>query len=473
MHELDIWVESFHVHSPNNNLNLLSVTGMSGAHLGSSKQGVRDVDIVLHVETDSLKELDDKKHEIYDMFYSNEPFTITREFKDLRLFVIQEGSYDIDNITCSDGKFPINLKMIDPYLYGPEETLKLEDISTIKNIGTAEADPIFELTAKKKATFAMVSNGDDEDAEYNLIGKPADDDVEVVDAKETVYSLDGMDGWSSEGVQEDSRFPKVTGTMQHDGTGMRPNNYGSGDRIHGPGVIKELDESIQDFEINAIFDVISERNIDNFRLEIDFFDENMNNIGALGIKDNTAHRNIRVGLGRFGPYRGGGLSNGYVIGEDNYTKENFSDNTLMHMKMKREGNEFYFRIGRWRVNRLNDVLDGTYRDVDNEFMGKLKYVQVLIGSWGDRSKPARLRINKIDVIKLTQTTVDQTPYILYPDDVVTFDHKDEDLLINGEPRNDLKDFGGSFFTLKKGENRLIVTPEDTFDSKVMFRDKYL
>lgn len=361
----------------------------------------------------------------------------------------------------------------DKYKYGPEQTLKLEDISTIENKGTAPADPIFELTAKEKTTFAMISNGADENAEYNLIGTPADDDVEVVDARETVYKLDGMDGWAYEGVEEDSRFPKVTGTMQHDGTGMRPNNFGTGDRIHGPGVIRELDESIQDFEINAIFDVISERDVDNFRLEIGFFDENMDNLGALGIKDNTAHRNIRVGLGRVGPYRGGGVENGYIIGEDNYTKENFSDNTLMHMKMKREGNEFYFQIGRWRVNRLNDVLDGTYRDIDNEFMGKLKYIQVLIGTWSDRAKPARLRINKIDVIKLTQTTVDQTPYILYPEDKVTFDHKNDDLLVNGEPRNDLKNFGGSFFKLKKGESELIVTPAGVFDSKVIFPDKYL
>src|SRR5690606_17232467 len=146
--------------------------------------------------------------------------------------------------------------------------------------------------------------------------------------------------------QADSRFPKVTGTMQHDGTGMRPNNFGEGDKIHGPGVIRELNESIQDFEINAIFDVISERNVDNFRLEIDFFDENMNNIGMIGIKDNNRYKNLRVGLGRVGHYRGGGLSNGYIIGEDNYTNE-LGDNTLMHMTMKREGNEFSFMIGRW------------------------------------------------------------------------------------------------------------------------------
>jgi len=82
------------------------------------------------------------------------------------------------------------------------------------------------------------------------------------------------------------------------------------------------------------------------------------------------------------------------------------------------------------------------------------------------------RINAIKVTELKEVKVDETPYILDVGDVVTFDHKDEDLLINGEPRNDLKNFGGSFFKLQKGYNNVVVTPSDTFDAKVKFRDKY-
>lgn len=454
-------------------IELITVSNNDGAYVEGGRKPPRYLDVTITVKSPSFSDLRRKIDELNDILNTREDAPIV--FDD-EVDMTYYGRLDsVNNLTEEHKIYQAVLTFLcsDPYKYGPEVAKDLGDIDTVNNEGTAPADPIFELTAKEKTTFAMISNGADEDAEYNLIGTPADDDVEVVDARDTVYKLDGMDGWSSDGVQADSRFPKVTGTMQYDGTGMRPNNFGTGDRIHGPGVIRELDESIQNFEINAIFDVISERDIDNFRLEISFFDENMDNIGALGIKDNNRFKNLRVGLGRVGPYRGGGVENGYIIGEDNYTKENFSDNTLMHMKMKREGNEFYFQIGRWRVNRLNDVLDGTYRDIDNEFMGKLKYVQVLIGSYGDRAKPARLRINKIDVIKLTQTTVDQTPYILYPEDKVTFDHKNEDILVNGEPRNDLKNFGGSFFKLKKGYNSLIVHPSDTFGSKVIYSNKYL
>lgn len=459
---------------PEINRKTISVMGMPGAHLSGTDIYPRQITVPVLVESSSISDLQKLKEDMASWLFTKGPKElIFEDEEDRTYFAIVDESLNLEELVRW-GEGVIKFICLDPYKYGPEKDLTFPaDTVVVKNKGTAEADPIFQMTATKKTTFAMISTGGDEDSEYNLIGTPADDDVEVVDARETIYRLDSMDGWSSNGIQADSRFPKVTGIMQHDGSGMRPNNFGTGDKVHGPGVIRELDESIQDFEINAIFDVISERDIDNFRLEIDLFDENMNSLGMLGIKDNNRYKNLRVGLGRVGNYRGGSVENGYIIGEDNYTQENFSDNTLMHMTMKREGNEFYFKIGRWRVNRLNNILEGTYHDVDNDFMGKLKYVQVLIGTYGDRAKPARLRINKIDVLKLTQVVEDQTPYILYPEDVVIFDHKNDDILVNGEPRNDLKNFGGSFFKLAKGDNQLIVTPEDSFDTKVSYRDKYL
>src|SRR5690625_1097724 len=67
----------------------------------------------------------------------------------------------------------------DPYKYGPEKVIEpSSDTFIVENNGTADAEPITELTATQKATFAMISNGAEE---YNLIGTPADDDVQVVD----------------------------------------------------------------------------------------------------------------------------------------------------------------------------------------------------------------------------------------------------------------------------------------------------
>src|SRR5690625_1316545 len=113
-----------------------------------------------------------------------------------------------------------------------------------------------------------------------------------------------------------------------------------------------------------------------------------------------------------------------------------------------------------------------YRDLNNQYAGKRKYITLYVASFSNRVTPSRLRINSVEVFELSQTEEDQTPYIIYPGDIITFDHKDEDILINGEPRNDLKNFGGSFFTLEKGLNTIVVTPEDTFETRVSFRERF-
>src|SRR5690606_3730995 len=68
----------------------------------------------------------------------------------------------------------------EPYKYGPEKVVEPEsDTFIVENNGTAETEPIIELTATQKATFAMVSNGE----EYMMIGKPAEVDEQLVDEK--------------------------------------------------------------------------------------------------------------------------------------------------------------------------------------------------------------------------------------------------------------------------------------------------
>ena len=363
----------------------------------------------------------------------------------------------------------------DKYKYGDEKTVETtSDTFIVENEGTAESEPIIELTATQKATFAMISNGE----EYNLIGTPADDDVVVVDEKTSVLYENGstIDTWITPVTLDvvDSHFiDHIDGVMGTDGAGIRPETWGTvGQKQHGAGALKELSEPIQDFEIETTFDVISTREIENWRMGIMLFDEFMNNIGMIGLKDNSRNYKRRTPLARIGPYRGGGRSGGYLIGDDDKV-DNARDTTLFYLRFRREGQTFNAYIGEWRSQRHVRNWTGTYHDVANEYMGRLKYISLYITSYQDRVRPSRLRINSVEVFELTKATVDQTPYIIYPGDVVEFDHVTKDIRLNGESRKDLKAFGGSFFTLKKGTNALTVMPENTFNTKITFRDRYL
>ncbi|MED4172557.1 phage tail family protein [Halalkalibacterium halodurans] len=399
------------------------------------------------------------------------------EFTDENAFFV--GSYyeaeDFDensNVIVSSFSFIC----ADPYKYDKvvyQATFQ-DDVAVVPNDGTAECEPIFELTAKEKATFAVISNGAEE---YNLIGTPSDDDVVVVDEKTSVLYENGstINTWITPvtlDVVDSNHIDHIDGVMGTDGAGIRPETWGTvGQKQRGAGALKELSQPIQDFEIETTFDIISRREEENWRMGIMLFDEFMNNIGMIGLKDDSRHYKRRTPLARIGPYRGGGPSNGYLIGDaDRF--DNARDTTLFYLRFRREGKTFNVYIGEWMSQRHVRQWTGTYHDVANEYMGRLKYISLYITSYQDRVRPSRLRMNSVEVFELTKATVDQTPYIIYPGDVITFDHSTADILLNGESRKDLKDFGGSFFKLKKGLNTLTVTPENTFNAKVTYRERY-
>src|SRR5699024_12379126 len=80
------------------------------------------------------------------------------------------------------GEGEIRFVCHDPYKYSKEEKkVSAEDITIINNEGNEPTEPIVELTATKKATFAMISKPNDE---YNLLGYPLEEEgqEEVVDS---------------------------------------------------------------------------------------------------------------------------------------------------------------------------------------------------------------------------------------------------------------------------------------------------
>lgn len=456
-------------------INTISIKAMHGTwEEKSPRREPREISVEFQLKTESNLEMNEKLNKLRSILVGSKK---ELEFTDEEvLYYATLQSIELPEENSNDLVGTIYFLCSDPDKYGKEQTLETsDDTFIVENKGTANAEPVFELTAKEKTTFAMVANGADEDSEYNLIGVPADDETETVDTKTSVLYENGstLKGWSTANLDmiDKSRMPKISGEMGTDGAGIRAESYGTGDKLHGPAIYKEI-TPIQDFEIETTFDINSRREQESWRMGINFLDENMNVLGHIGIKDNNRNYKRRVPLARYGHYRGGGRNNGNLIGD---TKA-FNDArslTLFYLRAKREGNKFEFYIGEWKSQKHVKSWHETYHDVDNEYGGKLKYITLYVASFADRVTPSRMRINSVEVFELSQAVEDQTPYILRKGDVVTFDHKDEDILINGEPRNDLKNFGGSFFTLKKGYNNLLVYPDGAFDTKVTHRDKYL
>src|SRR5699024_7212065 len=260
------------------------------------------------------------------------------------------------------------------------------------------------------------------------------------------------------------------GSFANDDAGIYVNSYGTGDGWHGPGLIREIDP-IKDFEIEFYTRVRTERPEMTFRNSLNFFDENMNELGLLRLWNKTTNQINKVVEARIGPYVG--KFENYLISSDNYSWiGQRAYNGII--RVTRKGNEFTFYAAHisQRGNHI-ETITKRYVDSGNEYDGKLKYIRIDAAIYGDNPKPNALSISRIKVSEHNEVLEDQTPYIIYPGDLVTFDHEDDEILINGEPRDDLKNFGGTFFPLHKGTNEILVYPDDTFDTKVRFENKYL
>src|SRR5699024_4393948 len=175
-------------------------------------------------------------------------------------------------------------------------------------------------------------------------------------------------------------------------------------------------------------------------------DENNDNVVNVRIWDVDRNGNERKGEARLGEYIH--KFENYVISSRNYKYRN--DKWFCMLRFTRVGNKMTFYIT--RINTRNKHVKSIKESVivDDDLMGKLKYVQIHIGKYADTSNANAPRILSIKASELYEETVDQTTYIIYEGDTITFDHEDDEILINGENREGLKNFGGKFFPLHKG-----------------------
>lgn len=448
-------------------LNLINIPGMDGAYLQDKKTPVRVLEIEANIIADNKEELRIKIDELNGILSVDEPVPIT--FSDEPSMTY----YGITESTGQNNEFffmhdgTLTIMCIDPYKYGPEKEKELDFKTTVNNEGSAEAFPTFELEVLEPITFAMVQN---QENEYMMIGQPADVDEQVVDTRTLLFEENGstLGQWSTSPTEVDGGVS--TGALSTDGAGITvPSaNYGSGNRWHGPSMIREID-STQDFEIDMRLQAQTNTPSTTYRIEFYLYDEGMNVLGKMAVLDSSQNMQRVTGEGRVGPYIS--RFENYVISSRNY-QYNW-DYFFGMCRLRRVGNKFEFYLSRVGNNDQYHVfsLKETFRDANNEFMGKLKYVQIHIGKYGDSSSAFGPKIFSIKGYALEQANVDQTPYIATTGDTIVFDSQNEEMLLNGEGATRLKDFGATYFTLKKGVNELIIHPTESFNAMLRYRER--
>jgi len=446
--------------------NIITVTGMPGAHLSHTDIQVRVITVPVLVKAENISDLQKVKEDMAEWLIHDEPKElIFKDEPDRVYYAVVDGELELDEI-FSTGRGEITFICPDPYKYGPEREITFSsDIHNLTNNGTADTPPIFELTVKEPVTMAMIQNHLNE---YMMIGKPYDVESQVPIQREERIFWDDMSttvGWAT-GSKVDGT---VAGTIASNGYFFYPSSYGTGTGWHGPALKKSLPEVLEHFTVEAEVDLFNTASASMIgRVEIYLLDDAGNDIAKMALKDiyeniDSVHAEARVGDSIINHY----LING--AGDYPWVWNDFHG----IIRMGRHEGKWFFYIAKvdynTGVHSARRYIE--FNDDDNQFIKNLAQVQIHFAQMGTY-QPADVRIQDLKVYKWNPITQTEIPYIAQTGDIITFDHKEKLILINGEPRKDLKDFGASYFNLKPGENQLVVMPENAVDVTCRYRERF-
>ncbi|RNC96264.1 phage tail family protein [Lysinibacillus halotolerans] len=445
--------------------NLLTIPGKPGAYLQSTTTNVRPIRQKIFYDGESREDLRKLEEELAEWLITEEPQELIFDDEPDRVYyALVDGSFDISEF-LEIGEGTISFICPDPYKYSDERIINFpSDSVSFRSEGTAEADPIFELEVLRPVTFAMVQN---QDNEYMLVGKPADVNTQIVDTKTLLIEETGttINEWTTATSDMEGGSQ---GTIGYDGAGITAPSYGTGTGFHGPSVYKEVPLT-GDFEIELRGQLYTDNVNQTGRFGFYLFDDEMREIAIMTAVDNSIYVERKLAEGRIGPFIGDFKN--YLISSRNYQKE--WDNFPAYMRLQRIGDKYTFYVARVQGDGKHmDPLTASWTVTEDKFRGKLKYVGIFIDKYGTTASPHTNRIDYIKAYALTEQTTEQIPFIAYTGDVITFDHTTCDILINGESRMDLKDFGANFFKLKKGINELYVLPDMSLRTKVRYKGRY-
>lgn len=461
MQEIGVWVSYFHIYSPNVVLEKITVPGMPGSLVSDAREDERKIAIELQLEADSILEFDELKHKIFNIFFTKEKLTIIRDmYPNQEIYAYLEGEYDFDNITDMDGNVSLTLTMPTPYKYGPEKEVTFESSASFDVEGTVETEPVIEVTLKADTEYVAVSNGTD----INMVGFPAKQEEIVTEWQTPIMITSGetLVGWTTSSDESAEGTP-IMGTLKSDGNHFYADDYGNDpSHWHGPAMKTSLSETLQDFRFDAGF-LMRTTGVDQCgSIEISILDANNQIICEFQM---TKHF---PGLDK---YYARVTAKGYdIISESQIQIDNVFSGVF---RLYRQGTRWEAFI--WTVEDSgvwNLIGHSTWNDTGNIAMAKATQVQMRL--FKRANFPACQQwIDDIQVYRLNDLSANQVPIIGKASDEIVFDHRNDNILKNGESIIDEKAFIGNYFKLQPGRNNIAVEPADKIQSvKVRWRDKW-
>ena len=486
----------------NINRNMLYIPGRVGAYLDRTDIDIKVIEQPIFFEGTNKLNARRLEEELASWLITEQPAELVfTDEPDRIYYAVVDGTLDLETIS-NFGRGTIRFLCPDSYKYTSEFTKDFDnDFATIRNQGTAEAQPIIEMEVLENVTYAMIKNNYDE---HIMIGAPYDVTEREPYQRETLSfdkignSLSGLtQGTTVDGGIVDGNFYTTTGAF-------RASTYGANSSAwHGPALQMAMPELLNNYKVQTYF-TVKPQTLKSFgRAEVYFLNSGGSKIGKIAMKNIGSHGGTNVGeiflrnenTGKQEPIiqKGGTITTGMVpVSNDPIKGKNGTltsgINTMQRESKSYNWNDFY---GILRLEKSGPIFNayiaiydtktkqyrvewrGKFIDSGNDYQDPLASIQIHLGAYKGFQWIEDIAIHRVTVYKINPIPAETgVPFIAQAGDTIVFDHVNENLLINGESRVDLKDFAGEYFSLKSNLNDLYVYPEGAFRTKARYRERY-
>jgi predicted phage tail component-like protein len=451
--------------------NILTVPNRPGGYHKSTDVDIRTLEVPVRIKAENIADLQKMKEDLADWLVTESVEELTFDDEpDRSYFAMIDGELDLDELV-NRGKGTLTFICPDPYKYGKTKVqrsvIQSDGTASLvaRNEGSVEALPTFEIQVDGDYTNIDISNGD----LMNRIGRVVNIEDYATSREERIFndSLSTINGWAKTvgAVHIDGL---ATGNMKSDGSRFFPIDFGTmNDTWHGPFYRKSIGQTLTDFRVETIVELVNTGEDKFGKVEVYVLDDDSLPVCMLTIKDvDSSGKRIYATL------RTGGGDQGF---RDLISTHGEKDNTFWNfyglLRIERVGTRWTAYVTVINRDTGKHVARSfvEYDDAEQQFTRNPTQVGIYMAQYGTR-KVASLRAYDVKVYKINALTENQIPYIVSAGDVVTFDHEREVILINGEPRMDLKAFSGEFFELNRGTNTISISPP--LPTKVTWRERY-
>lgn len=448
------------------NLNLISALGQDGAHyLGSTLQ-TRPLQIRFTMKGNSFDDLRKRMEDLNGILKSNEVLEIQFADEPDRFYygVVNGGTEELERSKIHQGS--IDIIRPDPYKYGAEVRQDfVNGAATVENVGVYETYPRFVFNVLNNITFLDLVTQD----AYMRIGQPSDVDTTPIEAETLAYNdlANTTMGWAAATTIEQGT---VSGAIASNGYTFRASDFGYGTGWHGPAIQRSIPNApFNDFvvEVGLIMNNPTNKHIG--RVVIELLDTNGKVIARMNVNKQT-----ESALGNKGAAFVGNTANHFTLfdtwGPNNNAYKNFNG----ILRIAKRGNAWSAYIAQVDpdTKRFSNGTVGQFTDANGAFNAALAQVRLHFGVYGSRT-PAPMYIDYLKVWEVNEVVPNAAEIIARQGDVIEINHQNDLILINGQPRIDLKDFGASYFPLKSNSNVVIVEPSENVEGFLTYRERFL